>query len=316
MKYFLSFLITLLLIGAIETILWRNAAHAPLPLYSSQMLHMAFHKPVREERLVAVVKFDSLVGQQAEMVQIGDSSGFDGVKPEILKPYLPEGWRYMNASLQIPDEFSGMQILGDHILRRDDARKALVVIVSMFYIGTDYNGFGDDIALYYESIWRHVFALPSLSYREPVTQLSYYWYEDGYKSDSIRLKNIYRYLNQSHGWHNTRGGTPFVPHSCMAKYNAALAHKHLEQFQALARQYHVKLIFALGPVRCTPDESTRRITKDLMQWAQSHPDVDFPLPFYDLLPEHYMKDEVHVTPDEGANYYSHRWGRTLQDIVK
>lgn len=317
-KSYLSIMVTIVTIAVIELLLYLFHPYDPAVTVSDPILHMAYYKPIRPERLIALAKFKTLVGTQAEFVQIGDSSGFVSIKPSIVNSYLPNGWAYLNTSLQVPAQFEGIATLGERALAANPKRKYLVGIFSMFHFGSRDDGFGDAIYLSHNSSWRHLFNLPSLKYRGIVTNFLYYF--KGPKQDSetlSHLQNLEDAVSASSGWIGVDMRTSFTPHSCnVIRFEPILAMERLESLYTLAQKYGVKLVMVLGPVKCDSDETVHIIEKVFAQFHQKHPDVIMPLPIYNRIPEHYLGDEVHVTSKEGTEYYSKLFGESLQAALK
>lgn len=312
MKHYASLFLAVVCAVIIECIL------AVLPVnfihgINSQLLHMAYYKPIRSERTLAAVKFSSVIPQPGELVQIGDSSGLVSVNPAIIDTYLPNQWHYLNASLQVPAQFEGIYAMVEQALKQGN-RKFLVGHFAMFHLGSVDEGFGDEIATYYNSPWRYVQLLPSLYYRNAVLNNVYYGghmpEELDFRQRFITLTDVF---NTTHGWIGVDMKNPSPEHDCnVTRFNASLAAERMEKLYALTRHYNARLIMILGPVKCRPDATTKHIEETFAAFQAKYPDVLYPLPVFNRIEEKYLGDEVHVTSKEGADYYSNLLGNALK----
>src|ERR1700736_7076009 len=65
-----------------------------------------------------------------DVIQVGDSSGFHGVRPELVMPYLG-GLKYVNLSCCASTGYRGYYGIADFMLRRNPGIKAVVLYVSL-----------------------------------------------------------------------------------------------------------------------------------------------------------------------------------------
>jgi hypothetical protein len=75
-------------------------------------------------------KLDDFADSAPDIVQVGDSSGFHGVRPDIVMRYLG-GLRYVNLSCCAALGYRGYYGIADFMLRRNPGIKAVVLYVSL-----------------------------------------------------------------------------------------------------------------------------------------------------------------------------------------
>gem|GEM_PF-3047371 len=315
MKTLTSLLLALLCIVTIEVTL-----HLVMPVASnraedSQLIHSAFYKPVRVERQMAALKLELFTGQPAEMVQVGDSSGLVSVRPSLIEPYLPPGWKYLNASLQVPAQFEGIYATAEQMLKYNPDRKYLVGVFNMNHLGRRDEGFGSEIELFYNSPWQQLLQLPSLNFRRSVTNGLFYVAEPAPAAMDIakQMASLRKTLLIDNGWIGVDFKNTGAPQcSPGAFFDPELARQRLEKLYALANRYQVGLVVTLGPMPCQANDDTRRIESVFSAFKQAHPDVHLPMPIPNEIQAQYMGDGAHVTSKEGAPYYSHLFGAALK----
>lgn len=75
-------------------------------------------------------KLDDFADSAPDVVQVGDSSGFHGVRPDIVMRYLG-GLKYVNLSCCAALGYRGYYGIADFMLRRNPGIKAVVLYVSL-----------------------------------------------------------------------------------------------------------------------------------------------------------------------------------------
>lgn len=322
-RYFLPLLAALALIVAIECAIARFGP-AYDPIISSQLLHRAYYKPLLDGRLLTLLKLENMEAQPVDIIQIGDSSGMVGVKPELVEKYL-KGLRYINASQTMSAEFSGIRITGDQLLIKHPEARALVLVLSYgMLLADDYKEFGDDIVTYYETtrgmLWSR---LPSQSYRSLITNVAYYRVWDPaavvgrnyHIGDSIKAE--IQELRKNGGWRAFPVSRNLPPHMCKLNPDAfQRARDRLDSIYRVAQQHRVKFAIVIGPVQCQADDTTKQYNDMMAEYAKARPDILFPMGtgLTHIAPK-YMADSVHTMP-EGAEFYSRMYGKALAKALK
>jgi len=297
---------------------------ADLALLESPLLHMSYRKPIRPERVNTVAKIALAERMPADIIQVGESTGLAGIQPELINPALPGGLKLLNLSTQLPAEFAGFQAVEEIGLRTHPHAGYVMAVISPLHLGVVTEGFGDDIAQYYVRfpVWK---LLSSLKARAFIINLVYY--------HALSPRSLYTivgnanngalstYLQDRVAWYQHSGGwaaismqQPFKPHTCRLTYDSGLAFDRLLRLYATAAQHHARLILVLAPVRCTPDESTTTLERDVRRFLTSHSDIIAPMPLLTVVPHEWLGDEVHLTP-EGSAQYSHILAEALSHYL-
>ncbi|HEY6331995.1 MAG TPA: hypothetical protein VI756_21885, partial [Blastocatellia bacterium] len=124
-------------------------------------------------RLIVYEKLRAFVRSSPDVIQIGDSTGFYGVNPDIVSSRLG-GLRYVNLSCCANMGFDGYYAVSHFMLRRNPSIKAVVLYFSAFnfiYPNAD-NSFADPLESSFDSL-RSYLMPPSLALRREVTDAIY-----------------------------------------------------------------------------------------------------------------------------------------------
>jgi hypothetical protein len=294
----------------------------------SELLHMAYGKPIRMERIISAIKLHTIMPLPGSILQVGDSSGLVGVQPRIVNGYLPASLKLLNLSMQVPVQFIGHESTAEVALRAHPDAKYLMLMVSPFHIGRDDEGFGEDIERNYVQFpW--VPALPSLKVRAFVTNLVFYGRDVGGRllMDGASIgeghgpvlskvpRQISEEIKDGVGWLQENLHRNFVPHPCgFTGYNYELVTSHLQRIYEIAARHKVGLILVLGPMKCTADGETERLESTVRRFQSEHPELIIPLPIFDAINPADIGDDVHLTP-EGSRRYSERLGVALRKAL-
>ena len=81
-------------------------------------------------RSLILDKLNDFANSSPDIIQVGDSSGFHGVRPEIVMNYLG-GLKYLNLSCCAPLGYNGYYGIADFMLRRNPSIKVLVLYVNL-----------------------------------------------------------------------------------------------------------------------------------------------------------------------------------------
>src|ERR1700674_3492244 len=84
----------------------------------------------RFQRAVIFGKLRDFDRSSPDIIQVGDSSGFLGVRPEIVMSYL-HGLTYLNLSCCANTGYRGYYGIADFMLRRNPGIKAVLLYVSL-----------------------------------------------------------------------------------------------------------------------------------------------------------------------------------------
>jgi hypothetical protein len=199
----------LLCLLVIEASYWF--AYNPPRVTWNSFLDLQFTQEESFQRLVAHDKLLAAENLQADIIQVGDSSGLHGVQPPIVMSYLP-GYTYLNLSVATNLGFSGYLNMAKVQLQRNPGARYLVLYTSPIG-GVPRRILWDDDQKLMASLIHNEFLsplhrliqLPSLSARRDMIDRVYYL---GYhfRQKDAPLSNNRGYLafldsfRQSNGW--------------------------------------------------------------------------------------------------------------------
>src|SRR5215212_3748614 len=86
------------------------------------------HDPLGDEQLDRLVVYEKLklLDIDADIISVGDSSGFFSIQPTIVNRYLP-GHKYINLSTGGNHTFDGFRGIAEYALRRSKRIKYVVL---------------------------------------------------------------------------------------------------------------------------------------------------------------------------------------------
>ncbi|MBV8566958.1 MAG: hypothetical protein JO273_16005 [Methylobacteriaceae bacterium] len=126
------------------------------------------------QKLIIYEKLKDFADTQADFVQVGDSSGFHAIIPNLVEPYLG-GMTYANLGCCGNTGFSGYYHIAKSVVANDHKLKAIVLYVSLnnlpreeLVLGDKSIGGGDRIYSSFAAPWA-VLSPPSLALRPVVT---------------------------------------------------------------------------------------------------------------------------------------------------
>ena len=126
-SHFKPWILALVCLLAIESAYWL-AFRPPRATWNS-FLDMPFAQEESFQRSVAFDKLVSASDFDADIIQVGDSSGFHGVQSPVVMSYLP-GYSYLNMSVATNLGFSGYLNMARVQLERNPAARYLVLYTS------------------------------------------------------------------------------------------------------------------------------------------------------------------------------------------
>jgi hypothetical protein len=176
---FRAIVAALLAIIAIEVIIYaaRPSSFVERSNYLDWNLLSAelFHKALIYEKL-------SIFANSApDIIQVGDSSGFHGVNPDIVMEYL-NGLTYLNLSCCANTGFDGYYAIADFMFRRNPTVKVLVLYLNLnnlpqdgAILGDRFTGGAERIRNSFAAPWAYL-SPPSMAHRWQVTDAVYsFW---------------------------------------------------------------------------------------------------------------------------------------------
>jgi len=122
------------LLAALATIvaveLGYSVVDASSPVERSNYLNWNFNSDELFHKVVIYEKLRNAVRSKPDIIQVGDSSGFHGIKPRIVDQYLG-GLKYENLSCCANTGFDGYYSIADFMLRNATEIKAVVLYMSL-----------------------------------------------------------------------------------------------------------------------------------------------------------------------------------------
>ena len=175
----------------------------------SNYLNWMYGEPDPFHKFTAYAKMREVLLYNADIVQVGDSSGFHGIRPELVASELG-GLKYFNLSTVANTGFDGYYDFAKFVLEHNPDLQAIVLYISPKFlpkpgmIGGDVQLGAAKIHEAYVGPWS-IFALPSMALRPVVTDDLYTLFgliaprrrglSDG--GDAI---NMMQSVKQEHGW--------------------------------------------------------------------------------------------------------------------
>lgn len=173
---FKPFAIALVAIFVIEATVF--ALVRPNFVERSNYLDMNYMSSEYFHKLLIYEKLKQLSETKPDIIQVGDSTGFYGIRPDVVMKYL-NGMTYTNFSCCANTGFDGYYDIAAFVLERDPNAKALVLYVALDGIpranlarGDELVGGGARIHHAFTSPWAAL-SPPSLALRLGVTQYVY-----------------------------------------------------------------------------------------------------------------------------------------------
>lgn len=273
--------------------------------------------------------------EDAEFVQIGDSSGFYGLKPQIIQEYLNE--KYINGSCCFVMGWDGYYGIGERYLKNNKKRKYLVLYLTPYTILRSYADVNLEIRLHdlYSSLWGELYQFPSIYFRKKIVETLYYGRE---RQDEDRFmkyimgeyipadQNYLGFMADNLGWlpySKKPGELAHMPvEECgpdMIKDNIKIDQNlvidNLAKIKNLSDKYQVKMILLFNPVACRESSQIKDLVDAVNKFHQKYPDVIMPFNLISTQDKEDFSDESHLNP-EAAEINSARIGKALIEILK
>jgi hypothetical protein len=167
---FKPILVAVAVIAALEA--GVTLVRRPDDVERSNFLTLGYLRP-ETHRLIVYEKLRAFARSSPDVIQIGDSTGFYGVNPDLVTSHLA-GLRYVNLSCCANMEFDGYSAVADFMLRRNPSIKGVVLYINPYnFIDMSADGsFAEPIKNSFDSWQSHVMP-PSLALREEVVKAVY-----------------------------------------------------------------------------------------------------------------------------------------------
>jgi hypothetical protein len=319
---------------------------APNPYDRNNFLQLAFAHDETPQRAFVYDKIKAFADSQPTIVQSGDSSGFYGIEPSVVMRHLPPGVTYLNMSCCANLGYNGYYNILDLMLTHNPSVRYAVLHITPYTMplrelwesdgaalwGTpELKVFGDAVYEEYLGLWR-IFHLPSLAFREKVTDFFYYQHGRFKQADRPLINNV-NYIEFQKMFRQTLGWMPeddprigIAATECqvaMPKFFDiwTLHHKTylqqiLETYVAMVRSHHAKLVVVFQPVACVIDTGagTAEARAVIEQFQRDNPDVDIPFPLVTTWPGDMFSVPAHVR-HEYTDRVGDRLGKAMAAIL-
>ena len=144
---FNSLIIALLIFFTIETIIFLRIGKTKIREASIEntFLDNKFKKLDVGQKYMVLYKSQIFKDNNADFIQVGDSSGFFGVRPNIINTYL-EGLNFLNISCCADSGWDGYVYTANYYLKNNSEAKYLVLYTSPYSLPMQYKkGFSEDL---------------------------------------------------------------------------------------------------------------------------------------------------------------------------
>lgn len=325
-------LIALAAVALVECLLPRNTTIYANPFFEVRYL--------RDEDVTdgcVAAKLRMYRNQHITFLQVGDSSGLTGVKPDVVMRHLPQGVSYVSGGCHASLSYYGYRYMAEVYLRQNKV-DYLVLSVNPMALESSrpidkFEGIAPKVYTAYLSPWRYFYQLPSISWRYNVLNYIYYGQWDiPAKSDKgfYDIEAEQNHYAETFGWDNfldahKKMDVPQTMSSCPFQslytngdmvYGKPILASHLEALREVAESQGAKLIILFNPVRCHASVDTQAVQDQVDNFLRSHPDVYAPFPMINvLLDSKDMGDYVHPI-ESGAIIYSNEIGRKLSELLR
>ncbi|KGF91713.1 MULTISPECIES: hypothetical protein [Prochlorococcus] len=300
------------------------------------------------QKYFVLYKSQIFKNNNADFIQIGDSSGFFGIRPNIINTYL-NGLDFLNISCCADSGWDGYVYQANYYLKNNPDAKYLVLYTSPYSLPMQYKkGFSEDLNHIFGDIKDKNFFkvfnyIPTLYYRKRVLNFLYQnSIEDKEKEYKRAMDNLgiaknfesytgykyeqlLEYLKFSRGWlpFDRKDGWKDMP---IAKcgpsilrnfYDASgkpTLNSALQKVKNITDRYDVNLIVIFNPVACEDSEKIVPIHNDLLTFKKSNPDVFIPFDFINSIDKEEFSDHWHLTP-KASIFHSHKVGKVLGNYI-
>ena len=290
-----------------------------------------FKKSDVPQKYLIKYKYELFSGDKSEFIQVGDSSGLYGVRPNIINNYL-NGMKYTNTNCCADIGWKGYAITANYFLKNNKNAKFLVLYFSPYVLPSPLNQENEltnDIkGIYNDNLNSDFFRifnyLPSQAIRKSVLKkvfleeknksssknefsrvlndmglLDYFEKYTGYKPS-----NLLEALKFHKGWMPLDRKKEVISGSCgvgiadryFGKYKMGSLTKGIEMMNNVATKHSVDLIVIFNPVACKESEQIKPIIEELMQFKNKYPNIVFPNDFITTIDKKNFADNEHLNP--------------------
>lgn len=338
---FKPFIFVALLIAGIEVTVnaWGYRSD-----YNSNFFEFA---PFREEKLQKFIIYEKLYNSgladaPADIIQVGDSSGLFGIKPEAVEKQL-DGLRYVNLGCCGDVGWVGYLDQARIAVRKNPNAKVLLLHVGPMLLPgekkyNDWHALNSSLHDHLAGPWG-VFTLPSMNYRWKISRLIEFGTFDEPEIIKTNFSEEWnkrlKHLDAERGWmpmpvpmrteaEVQKIADQYCDYEAGATEVALLGAMRrnvlgpwLERFADFAASNKLKLAVVFGPVPCLREKipNIDALEAEVRAFQARHPDVFIPHTMVNTYPLKDMADQIHLWP-HAAGPYSQKLGTSLNQWLK
>jgi hypothetical protein len=316
---FKPLLIALCIILAVEA-----ASHlVPVPQrYNSDLLTLAPQQKERVTNIFLIEKMNTLANMPARFLQFGDSSGFYGLKPEIVTQRVKGEWLNFGCCARMG--FGGYRTYAAEVLKHQRAAGGnptfMVINITPYYAATrefEESELPEALHLAYGQPWRYESWLAGwrLSFTnwlylgKPVDEFLDQRTDKYWSGDFSNMRPELDRLNQTHGWMERPGpAKPITMDECVfpvdeerlewyaRRQPQLLLRRELNETANFAKTQGLTLVLLFNPVPCEAERSDSAATlqREIEAFKAEWPDVIVPVDFIRRYPPELFKDIWHL----------------------
>ena len=225
---------------------------------------------------------------------MGDSSGFFGVRPNIINSYL-NGLKYINLSCCSDAGWDGYLYTANYYLKNNQNAKYLVLYFTPYHLPSNNKNFSKDLKEMFggienKDLFRFFKYIPSLYYRTRILDFVYQTKiedkskeykrvmnnlgiaKDFEKFTGYKTEKLFDYLSISQGWlpydrkenfknMNINECGRGIVSPLYGKYGNRTLKKYLQKFKLISKRYDTKLVVLFNPVACKMSDKIKPILK-------------------------------------------------------
>lgn len=299
------------------------------------LFNMNFMYRDAPSRNIIGYKNNNFSDSKADVIMIGDSSGFINVQPLIVNKYIfPH--ELISLSYTATARWDGYLAIANNYLKYHSQVKYLLIYISpnsLPFLLEDKKT-DDEIHLtnLYLSHWYYLYQLPSTYFRKNLLEKIYHYQGEGEAALDHNIKalsygeydNYEKFLIDHLGWAPSSKNLETIDKTkinfgvCnlkLLKENQKTDfYKLLKKAKNFADDKKVKLILAFAPMSCKKSEDTDKFFNVVKSFKEKNPDifiVDEALKSRDRSD---FIDEDHLNI-KGSESYSQDFGKKLSDLI-
>jgi hypothetical protein len=331
---FRAILIAVAAIAGIEAAVWAwGPEHHGL--FATNFFELAYMRQENPVKVQQAAKLYLLPELSPRFIQVGDSSGFHGGRPDVIEQYVKGPYLILSCCGDMG--YAGHRYVAEASVARDPKIEYIVFYVTPHSSPINWGNLPPGFAESYESaflgFWRHLDP-PSLNLRHWVTSEVYYGTADPIyaRAPDPYLKGTLAWLRKDRGWvpHNRPAEHPVATDTCrfdrvpddwlhdLGDGDRPFLHfrAELTKLATFARENGKKLVLVFNPVACQAGEelATVRIEREIALFRMQFPEVAQLTHFITTWPQPLFSDQSHLNPT-GSERMGHLVGTELAKVV-